>query len=99
MPLTIARPSIVGHTRLGCQPSSSIFWVFGMALMLRKFMCSLEDNIDVIPADYCADALVMLMNSETLENDVSHLRRRGEQRQLCRNRQRHGGGAGKGAGG
>ncbi|MDU7768087.1 MAG: SDR family oxidoreductase, partial [Serratia marcescens] len=32
LPLTIARPSIVvGHTRLGCQPSSSIFWVFGMA--------------------------------------------------------------------
>ena len=74
MPLTIARPSIVvGHTRPGCQPSSSIFWVFGMALMLRKFMCSLEDNIDVIPADYCADALVMLMNSETLENDVYHI--------------------------
>ncbi|BEM58836.1 NAD(P)H-binding protein [Serratia marcescens] len=74
MPLTIARPSIVvGHTRLGCQPSSSIFWVFGMALMLRKFMCSLQDNIDVIPADYCADALVMLMNSETLENDVYHI--------------------------
>jgi hypothetical protein len=44
-----------------------------MALMLRKFMCSLQDNIDVIPADYCADALVMLMNSETLENDVYHI--------------------------
>ncbi|MFC3946073.1 SDR family oxidoreductase [Serratia entomophila] len=74
LPLVIARPSIVvGHTRLGCQPSSSIFWVFGMALMLRKFMCSLQDNIDVIPADYCADALVMLMNSELLENDVYHI--------------------------
>lgn len=74
LPLIIARPSIVvGHTRLGCQPSSSIFWVFSMALMLRKFMCSLQDNIDVIPADYCADALVMLMNSDSLENDVYHI--------------------------
>lgn len=27
----------------------------------------------MIPADYCADALVMLMNSETLENDVYHI--------------------------
>ncbi|EFE95487.1 NAD-binding protein [Serratia odorifera DSM 4582] len=74
LPLVIARPSIVvGHTRLGCQPSSSIFWVFSMALMLRKFMCSLQDNIDVIPVDYCADALVMLINGERLENDLYHI--------------------------
>ncbi|MFI8415875.1 SDR family oxidoreductase [Serratia sp. NPDC078593] len=74
LPLIIARPSIVvGHTRLGCQPSSSIFWVFSMALMLRKFMCSLQDNIDVIPVDYCADALVMLLHGDALENDVYHI--------------------------
>lgn len=74
LPLVIARPSIVvGHTRLGCQPSSSIFWVFSMALMLRQFMCSLQDNIDVIPVDYCADAMVMLLNRETLDNDVYHI--------------------------
>jgi thioester reductase-like protein len=41
----IARPSIVvGHTRHGCTPSSSIFWVFSMGLMLQKFMCSMEDR-------------------------------------------------------
>ncbi|WP_431221765.1 SDR family oxidoreductase [Serratia sp. L9] len=74
LPLVIARPSIVvGHTRLGCKPSSSIFWVFSMALMLRKFMCSLQDNIDVIPVDYCADALVMLLCREDLDNDVYHI--------------------------
>nr|WP_142013778.1 SDR family oxidoreductase [Serratia fonticola] len=74
LPLVIARPSIVvGHTRLGCKPSSSIFWVFSMALMLRKFMCSLQDNIDVIPVDYCADALVMLLSSNNLDNDVYHI--------------------------
>ncbi len=27
-----------------------------MGLMLQKFMCSMEDRIDVIPVDYCADA-------------------------------------------
>ncbi|WP_447871449.1 SDR family oxidoreductase [Serratia fonticola] len=74
LPLVIARPSIVvGHTQLGCKPSSSIFWVFSMALMLRKFMCSLQDSIDVIPVDYCADALVMLLNRESLDNDVYHI--------------------------
>ncbi|MDW1493492.1 SDR family oxidoreductase, partial [Klebsiella pneumoniae] len=43
LPLVIARPSIVvGHTHHGCRPSSSIFWVFSMGLMLQKFMCSME---------------------------------------------------------
>lgn len=74
LPLIIARPSIVvGHTHLGCRPSSSIFWVFSMALMLRKFMCSLQDRIDVIPADYCADALLMLLDTELQHNDVYHI--------------------------
>jgi hypothetical protein len=28
-PLIVARPSIVvGHTRLGCRPSASIFWYY-----------------------------------------------------------------------
>jgi nucleoside-diphosphate-sugar epimerase len=32
LPLVVARPSIVvGHTKLGCKPSGSIFWVFRMA--------------------------------------------------------------------
>lgn len=65
LPLTIARPSIVvGHTHHGCQPSSSIFWVFSMGLMLQKFLCSMEDRIDVIPVDYCADALMMLLDNQ-----------------------------------
>ncbi len=37
LPLLIARPSIiVGHTHLGGLPSTSIFWVFRMRLMLKK---------------------------------------------------------------
>lgn len=74
LPLLIARPSIiVGHTRLGCLPSTSIFWVFRMGLMLKKFMCSLDDRIDVIPVDYCAKALLMLLESSLTNNEVIHI--------------------------
>ncbi|HDS6851279.1 TPA: SDR family oxidoreductase [Enterobacter cancerogenus] len=74
LPLVIARPSIVvGHTLYGCQPSSSIFWVFRMGLMLQKFMCSLDDKIDVIPVDYCANALLMLLESELENGEIVHI--------------------------
>lgn len=67
LPLVIARPSIiVGHSEQGCKPSTSIFWVFRMALMLGKFMCSMDDKIDVIPVDYCADALLLLLQKENM---------------------------------
>lgn len=74
LPLVIARPSIiVGHTRHGCKPSSSIFWVFSMALTLQKFMCSLDDRIDVIPVDYCAEALLMLLDNPLAEGETVHI--------------------------
>ncbi|HAM9333098.1 TPA: NAD-dependent epimerase/dehydratase family protein [Escherichia coli] len=74
LPLLIARPSIVvGHTCYGCLPSTSIFWVFRMGLMLQNFMCSLEDNIDVIPVDYCAAALLMLIESSLPNGEVVHV--------------------------
>ncbi len=74
LPLLIARPSIVvGHTRYGCKPSTSIFWVFRMGLMLQKFMCSMEDRIDVIPVDYCADALLKILESSLINGEVVHI--------------------------
>ncbi|GDX04691.1 SDR family oxidoreductase [Buttiauxella sp. A111] len=74
LPLVIARPSIVvGHSEEGCRPSSSIFWVFRMALMLGKFMCSMEDKIDVIPVDYCAEALLLLARRSELTEKVYHI--------------------------
>ncbi|MCM7470875.1 SDR family oxidoreductase [Enterobacter asburiae] len=73
-PLVIARPSIVvGHTEHGCKPSASIFWVFRMALKLGKFMCNLEDRIDVIPVDYCAKAIIKLLKAPVLEYPVYHI--------------------------
>ncbi|EPN1632591.1 SDR family oxidoreductase [Cronobacter dublinensis] len=74
LPLIIARPSIVvGHTHHGCLPSTSIFWVFSMGLMLQKFMCSLEDRVDVIPVDYCAQALLLLLEKEIAPGEVVHI--------------------------
>lgn len=74
LPLVIARPSIVvGHTHMGCTPSSSIYWVFKMALAISKFTCALEDRVDVIPVDYCADALLYLNDCERVKKEVYHI--------------------------
>lgn len=74
LPLVVARPSIVvGHTQLGCEPSSSIFWVFRMGQLLQKFTCSLDEKIDVIPVDYCAKAIVDLLIKPTLSHDLYHI--------------------------
>lgn len=74
LPLVVARPSIVvGHTRLGCTPSGSIFWVFRIARALQAFPCRLAQRIDVIPADYCAEALHLLLEKDELQHSVYHL--------------------------
>ena len=74
LPLIVARPSIVvGHTRLGCRPSSSIFWVFRMGLALRQFLCAPEDRIDVIPVDYCASVLLTLARKPQLKYKRYHI--------------------------
>lgn len=74
LPLIVARPSIVvGHTRLGVTPSQSIFWVFLVGHMLGAFTCDLEDSIDVIPVDWCADALLRLATADSLAFRVYHV--------------------------
>ena len=74
LPLVIARPSIVvGHTELGVAPSQSIFWVFLVGQMLGAFTCDLDDLIDVIPADWCANVLLSLATRETLGHDLYHV--------------------------
>ena len=74
LPLIVARPSIVvGHTQLGVAPSQSIFWVFLVGHMLGAFTCELTDSIDVVPADWCAKALLYLATNMTLEHDLYHI--------------------------
>lgn len=73
-PLVVARPSIVvGHSDLGCSPSPSIFWVFRMAVALERFTCAISERIDIIPADWCAKALVHLCLKPKLAHDLYHI--------------------------
>ncbi|NIF18180.1 cationic peptide resistance protein CprA [Pantoea sp. Cy-639] len=74
LPLVVARPSIVvGHRSLGCQASGSIFWVFRMGFALESFTCGLDEQIDVIPVDYCAEALIGLTLKPQLSHDLYHI--------------------------
>lgn len=74
LPLVVARPSIVvGHRSLGCQASGSIFWVFRMGFALESFTCGLDEQIDVIPVDYCAEALIGLALKPQLGHDLYHI--------------------------
>lgn len=74
LPLVVARPSIVvGHTRLGCAPSGSIFWVFRLARALQSFPCALTQRIDVVSVDYCAEALHLLLEKPKLHYTEYHI--------------------------
>lgn len=74
LPLIIARPSIVlGHTRLGCRPTSSIFWFFRACDALRRLTCPLESVDDVVPVDWVAQALAHLLFKPELKYDCYHL--------------------------
>lgn len=74
LPLVVLRPSIVvGHTRLGCAPSQSIFWVFMVWQKLGVLTTSLDAKIDVVPVDWCAQAILHLALKETLARQVFHL--------------------------
>ena len=72
--LVVARPSIiVGHTRLGCRPSHSIFWAFRMSDAMRRVTCDVDGVIDVVPVDYAARALTRLLTRPTLKHDTYHI--------------------------
>jgi nucleoside-diphosphate-sugar epimerase/glutathionylspermidine synthase len=67
LPLVIARPSVVvGHTRLGCGPSASIFWYYRTVDLLRRVPAPLDARKDVVPVDYVAGALLHLLFHEPL---------------------------------
>lgn len=73
-PLVVVRPSIVvGHTRLGCSPSGSIYWTFRMADALGMITCGPEARMDVVPVDYTAEALKLLLLKPTLAHNSYHI--------------------------
>lgn len=74
LPLVVARPSIVvGHTKLGCRPSGSIYWIFRIARALEAFPCELKQRVDVVPVDYCAEALHVLLEKPKLKHSSYHI--------------------------
>jgi nucleoside-diphosphate-sugar epimerase len=63
--LVVARPSvIVGHSRLGVGPSSSLYWYYRAMAALGCGPFDLDDRRDVVPVDYVADALAFLLSNE-----------------------------------
>lgn len=74
LPLVVLRPSIVvGHTKLGCAPSQSIFWVFMAWQKLGALTAAMHDKIDVVPVDWCAGAILHLALKDKLAQPVFHL--------------------------
>jgi nucleoside-diphosphate-sugar epimerase len=74
LPLVVARPSIViGHTKLGCAPSGSIFWVVRALERLRLLAGSEDACLDVVPSDYVAQALDHLTFAPELRYRCYHI--------------------------
>jgi nucleoside-diphosphate-sugar epimerase len=74
LPLVIARPSVViGHTKLGCLPSASIFWFYQTVDSLRRLTCPLDSYDDVVPVDYVAEALLFLLFKPALRYHRYHI--------------------------
>jgi hypothetical protein len=63
----------VGHTKLGTKPSGSIYWVFRSTFLLGQFTCSYAEQVDVVPVDWVATALVRLATTRLLRFKNYHL--------------------------
>jgi nucleoside-diphosphate-sugar epimerase len=74
LPLVVARPSVVvGHTRLGCGPSASLFWYYRALAELHRIPFSADARRDVVPVDYVAEALVKLLLAVDLRHRRYHI--------------------------
>jgi nucleoside-diphosphate-sugar epimerase len=72
--LVVARPSVViGHTSLGVEPSSSLYWYCRALAALRSGPYALTDRRDIIPVDYVAEALLFLLSLEGPRFDTYHV--------------------------
>jgi nucleoside-diphosphate-sugar epimerase len=74
LPLVVARPSIVvGHSRLGCLPSASIFWYYRAVDLLRRVPVPLDTRKDIVSVDYAAEALLRLLFQNELRHRSYHI--------------------------
>lgn len=74
LPLVVARPSIiVGHTELGCAPSASLFWYYRALARIGWAPWAPERARDIVPVDYVARALELLLFATRLRERVYHV--------------------------
>jgi nucleoside-diphosphate-sugar epimerase len=74
LPLVIARPSlVVGHTRLGCEPSASLFWLIRLLDHAGRLPWEKRHRLDVVPVDWVASALDHLLFKPALAHPCYHL--------------------------
>jgi nucleoside-diphosphate-sugar epimerase len=74
LPLVVARPSaVVGHTRLGCRPSASLFWYYRALFLLRRIPFGPAARRDIVPVDYVADALLVFLFQSDLRHRCYHI--------------------------
>ena len=70
----IVRPSVVvGHSRLGCSPSTSIYWLFRVVSDLNGLIWDPDLFIDVLPVDYSAAAMLFLLFKPSLSHNRYHI--------------------------
>lgn len=74
LPMLVVRPSVVvGHTRLGCAPSGSLFWLYRASALLRRYLQPLAAQEDIVPVDYVASALCALLFAASPKHRVYHV--------------------------
>lgn len=74
LPLITLRPSIVvGHSTLGVAPSASIWWYFRAVAALRFHWWTPDTRIDIVPVDWVAEALELLLLKKHLRWPRYHL--------------------------
>jgi nucleoside-diphosphate-sugar epimerase len=62
LPLVIARPSLaMGHTKLGCEPSASLFWVLRLIDRVGRLPWHRHQRLDVVPIDWLAANIARLL--------------------------------------
>ncbi|AUH51676.1 NAD(P)H-binding protein [Chromobacterium sp. ATCC 53434] len=74
LPLIAVRPStIIGHSQHGCTTSGSMYWPFRIARALGCFPFKPQQAMDIVPVDYCAQALLFLSNKRKLADRIYHI--------------------------
>jgi nucleoside-diphosphate-sugar epimerase len=74
LPLVVARPSIVvGHTRLGCVPSASLYWYYRALARIGRAPFPPERARDIVPVDHVAEALRLLLFAASPRWRVYHV--------------------------